>query len=307
MELRHLRYFVAVAEECHFGRAAARLHVTQSTLSTQVKSLEREMGGPVFVRTSRRVELTEAGELLLVEARRTLAQADRALEVARQSVRGETGSVRIGFAGIAVLEGPLSTDLRRFHLAHPRVELHVTELPPTAQAQGLRDGTLDIGYSPSDGIDEGADLVVRRVAQTTLSIALRHDHPRASTAAFTPADLEGERLIVYAADQHDDSVLNRFGAAQAEHRARAHMVTSTLGALTLASAGVGVAVIPAATQRIDLPELVYRPLRGMATEVDVVMLSRRGELTGSVREFVACRSPRAITSCSQHQPGPRTR
>ncbi|MFF3155360.1 hypothetical protein ACWC9H_09075 [Streptomyces sp. NPDC001251] len=70
---------------------------------------------------------------------------------------------------------------------------------------------------------------------------------------------------------------------------------------------MGVALIPAATQRIDLPDLVYRPLRGMATEVDVVMLSRRGELTGSVREFVACRSAREITSCSQHQPGPLTR
>lgn len=81
MELRHLRYFVAVAEECHFGRASTRLRVTQPTLSAQVQGLEREIGGPLFVRTSRRVELTGAGELLLVEARRVLAQADRALSV----------------------------------------------------------------------------------------------------------------------------------------------------------------------------------------------------------------------------------
>src|SRR4051812_13281730 len=112
-----------VAQERHFGRAATRLHVTQSTLSTQIQGLEREIGGPVFVRTSRRVELTEAGELLLVEARRALAQAGRALSIARQSVAGEIGAVRIGFSGVAVLEGVLTSDLHRFHRAHPRVDI----------------------------------------------------------------------------------------------------------------------------------------------------------------------------------------
>ncbi|MFE6886810.1 LysR substrate-binding domain-containing protein [Streptomyces sp. NPDC057694] len=283
MELRHLRYFVAVAEDCHFGRAAARLHVTQSTLSTQVKALEREVGGPVFVRTSRRVELTEAGELLLVEARRTLAQAGRALDVARQSVRGETGAVRIGFSGIAVLEGTLSADLHRFHLAHPRVELHVTELPPAAQVQGLRDGTLDIGYSPDNGLGDVDDLVVGRGVRTTLSIAVRHDHPLAAATSVAPADLEGENLVVYAADENDKNVLDRLGAGQ---WARVHLVTGTLGALLLASAGVGVALVPAATERIGLPEIVFRPLRDLAADVEVVRLSRPDELAGPVRAFV---------------------
>ncbi|MEU6844655.1 LysR substrate-binding domain-containing protein [Streptomyces sp. NPDC046716] len=283
MELRHLRYFVAVAEESHFGRAAARLHVTQSTLSTQVKALEREVGGPVFARTSRRVELTEAGELLLVEARRTLAQADRAMDVARQSVRGETGAVRIGFSGIAVLEGTLATDLHRFHLTHPRVELHVSEVPPAAQVQGLRDGTLDIGYSPDNGLGDVDDLVVRRGMRTTLSIAVRHDHPLATATSVGPADLEGQNLVVYAADENDESVLDHLGA---EQRTRVHRVTGTLGALVLASAGVGVAVVPAATERIGLPDLVYRPLRDMAADVEVLTLSRPDELAGPVRAFV---------------------
>lgn len=116
-KLRHLRYFATVADERHFGRASALLHITQSTLSTQVQALEREVGGLLFTRTSRRVELTEAGELLLPEARRALAQADRALQVARRSVRGETGAVRIGFSGVAVLQDALSDDLRLFHQA----------------------------------------------------------------------------------------------------------------------------------------------------------------------------------------------
>ncbi|MFF7331998.1 LysR substrate-binding domain-containing protein [Streptomyces sp. NPDC090306] len=291
MELRHLRYFVAVADESHFGRAAARLHVTQSTLSAQVKALEREVGGPVFVRTSRRVELTEAGELLLVEARRTLAQADRALDVARQSVRGEIGAVRIGFSGIAVLEGILPTDLSRFHEAHPRVELHVSELPPAAQVQGVRDGTLDIAYCPDNGLGDVDGLATRRRRRTALSIAVRRDHPLASAASVVPADLAGENLVVYAADHGDRSVLDRFEAGHVTHEGRVHLVTGTLGVLALASAGAGVAVVPGAAECIGLPGIVYRPLRDAAFDVEVVTLHRADELAGPVRAFVGSWDP----------------
>ena len=97
MDLRHLRYFLAVAEEGHFGRAAQRLHIVQSALSMQIRSLEEELGGPLFLRTSRRVELTEAGALLRAEAQRTLDQAAHAQQVVQRSLRGEMGTVRIGF------------------------------------------------------------------------------------------------------------------------------------------------------------------------------------------------------------------
>ncbi|MFQ6142058.1 LysR substrate-binding domain-containing protein [Streptomyces seoulensis] len=294
MELRHLRYFTAVAEERHFGRAAARLHVTQSTLSTQVQALEREVGGPVFVRTSRRVELTEAGELLLAEARRTLAQADRALSVARRSVSGEIGAVRIGFSGVAVLEGVLTADLRRFHRARPEVELSLTELPPAAQVEGVREGALDIGYSPGVGLDGVHDLTVIRRARTSLSVAVRHDHPLAARAAVTEDDLADEDLIVFAADEDDETVLARLRAAPGVRRARLRPVAGTLGVLALAAAGAGVAVVPTATERVTLPDLAYRPLRGTLAGVDVVTISRPDELSGPVRAFLArpaCATP----------------
>src|SRR3977135_156950 len=117
MELRHLRYFLAVAEEGHFGRAAQRLHIVQPALSMQIRALEAELGPPLFERTSRQVLLTEAGVLFRVEAERTIQQAARAKDVAQRAARGEVGSVRIGFVGNASFGGKLAADRSSFKFA----------------------------------------------------------------------------------------------------------------------------------------------------------------------------------------------
>ena len=148
MDLRHLRYFLAVAEEGHFGRAAQRLHIVQPALSMQIKALEEELGGPLFVRTSRKVELTDAGRLLQVEAQRTLEQADHARLTVQRSLRGETGHVRVGFAGNAVFSGKLTNDLRAFRRTYPDAELVVNEVAPLQQADAILAGQLDVGYTP---------------------------------------------------------------------------------------------------------------------------------------------------------------
>lgn len=285
MELRHLRYFVAVADERHFGRASVLLHITQSTLSAQVQALEREVGGSLFSRTSRRVELTEAGELLLPEARRALAQADRALQVARDSVHGETGTVRIGFSGVAVLQGVLSEDLRDFGRAHPRVGLTLSELPPAAQIQAVRDGALDLGYCPDLGLGDTDGLRVTRRATTPLSVALRTDHELASATAVTTSALSSHELIVFASGEEDETVLSRLWPAAEEDRSRVRLVGSTLGALALALAGTGVALVPTATERIALPGLTYRPLRGAPPGPDLLVIGRHDETSGAVRAY----------------------
>lgn len=286
MELRHLRYFVAVAEESHFGRAAERLHVTQSTLSIQIQGLEREIGGLLFVRTSRRVDLTDAGRLLLVEARRTLAQADRAIAVARESVTGEIGAIRIGFAGVAVLAGVLSEDLYRFRRAHPAVELNLVELPPAAQLDGIHSGTIDIGYCPDLGLRDTADFAVTHRATTPLVVAVRHDHPLAAAGSVTADDLIDQDLVVFAKTWGDMTLLPPLWPTSATHRARVHLVGSTLGVLALAASGAGVAVIPAATTRIHLPEIVYLPLPDSIAGPDLMVVSRAGEPSGPVRAFL---------------------
>ncbi|MEU3294428.1 LysR substrate-binding domain-containing protein [Streptomyces longwoodensis] len=286
MELRHLRYFVAVAEKRHFGRASALLHVTQSTLSAQVQALEREVGGRLFSRTSRRVELTEAGELLLPEARRALAQADRALQVARESVHGEMGTLRIGFSGVAVLQGVLSDDLRDFHRAHPRVGLALTELPPAAQIRAVRDGALDLGYCPDLGLDDTDGLQVAHRASTPLSVALRADHELASIPTVTTSALNTHELIIFAGSEEDETVISRLWPAAEEDRSRVRLVGSTLGALALALAGTGVALVPTATERIVLPGLIYRPLHAAPLGPDLLVLTRHAETSGAVNAYL---------------------
>lgn len=307
MELRHLRYFVAVAEERHFGRAAARLHVTQSTLSTQVQALEREVGGPLFHRTSRRVELTETGELLLTHARFTLAQAAHSLHVARQSAEGKIGVVRIGFSGVAVLQGELIADMHGFHLTHPKTELSLTELPPAAQVTAVRAGTLDVGYSPDLGLGDTDGLVLTRRTATSLSVAVRRDHELAAATSISAAELARWDLVVYATQEQEGHVLARLEPDADRTPSRVHLVSGTLGALALAAAGAGVAIVPTSTARIDLPEIVYRPLGEGATGPDLLTISRSGELSGPVRAFLdrswETGSPQADADRSD---GPRT-
>ena len=144
MDLRHLRYFVAVAEEEHFGRAAKRLHIVQPALSMQIRSLEEELGGPLFQRTSRRVVLTEAGKILPADARRLLAQADRVRTDVRRSLKGEIGSVRIGFVGATVFGDELIDDLRRFRQFRPDVEVYLNGVAPQQQAEALLNGELEV-------------------------------------------------------------------------------------------------------------------------------------------------------------------
>ncbi|WP_199406761.1 LysR family transcriptional regulator [Chromobacterium sp. ATCC 53434] len=137
MELRHLRYFLTLADEGHFGRAAEKLHIVQPALSAQIRSLEEELGVTLFARSTRKVELSDAGRILLIEARRTVEQAERAKSVMRRAARGETGVVRIGFVGNAVAAGRLSDDLLAFHAAWPDVAVDLHEMAPAAQLEAI--------------------------------------------------------------------------------------------------------------------------------------------------------------------------
>jgi DNA-binding transcriptional LysR family regulator len=249
----------------------------------QIRQLEDEVGGQLFTRTSRAVELTEPGRLLLPKARRLLDQADRTLHETRRSVLGEDGSLRIGFAGVAAYSGVLPSDLVAFHDTHPKVEIQLSELDPAAVVSALTSGAIDLGYTPE--IDPGLTAELDRVHRKRIAMtaAMRSNHPLAAHQHVTEASLQQETLIVPASRPEDATVVGRIQSS-GRILGRVELVPSALGVLALAAAGIGVAVVPADTARLALPGLVFRPLSD-AVGLDLVVISRPEETLGTVRAY----------------------
>lgn len=285
MDLRHLRYFLAVAEEGHFGRAAARLNIVQPALSMQIKALEEELGGALFVRTSRRVELTDAGVLLQIEARRTLEQADHTRLTVERALRGETGRVRVGFAGNAIFSGKLTADLRRFHQRYPDAELTIDEVGPQEQVEAIRAGHLDIGYTPSHSNILGTDLTVSRIGDWEMLVALPEDHPLVVHDGLTIDMLAGQPLVLYEAHDVHEHLFVLLTQKLGERCHIAYRAGSTLSTLAIAATGLGLALIPAPLQQVHIPGLVYRPLNEAQFTANLVMIGRAQEASATVNAY----------------------
>ncbi|MGU7770261.1 LysR substrate-binding domain-containing protein [Burkholderia sp. MR1-5-21] len=288
MDLRHLRYFVAVAEEEHFGRAAKRLHIVQPALSMQIRSLEEELGGPLFQRTSRRVLLTEAGSMLLEDARRLLAQADRVRQDVQRSLKGEIGSVRIGFVGHTVFGGDLIEDLRRFRQLYPDVELHLNEVAPRQQVEALLSGELDVAYGPSVLLPSDSRFRAERVGSWSLVLALADDHPLASKRRVSARDLQAERIILAATEKDEEGSMALARAIVGSTVRAIESASSTNALFAMVAAGMGIALVPAALARMPVPGLIVRPLSGASRVAVIVRLSRAEETSGAVRAYLDC-------------------
>jgi DNA-binding transcriptional LysR family regulator len=194
VELRHLRYFVAVAEELHFGRAAERLHLSQPPLSQQIRRLEELLGYPLFMRTSRSVQLTNAGEAYLERARRTLRNVQRDIDETRSIGQGEVGSLHIGFVGSAMLS-TLPGILRAYREAYPRVRLHLHESFTARVVRELENGTLDAGIL-RDG-DTAKTLNIQPLLTEPYLAVLPATHKLAKQKSISPAVLRDEPFVYY--------------------------------------------------------------------------------------------------------------
>jgi DNA-binding transcriptional LysR family regulator len=286
MDLRHLRYFLAVAEEGHFGRAAERLHIVQPALSMQIRALEMELGATLFERTSRRVLLTEAGALFRVEAERTVQQAARAKDVAQRAGRGELGSVRVGFVGNAAFAGKLAADVSSFKLSHPRVEIELTELSPLRQVEAVLLGHLDAGYASEFHYTQERELAVDRLGGWPWMVAMRSNHPLMERSAVSPKDLRNEAFVVYAARPADEGQVKLLRQVLGKEPRVLHHVPNTLTVLTLAAAGVGLALVPGSLQAVNIPNITYRRLTNCSLQCDLVLVSRRNESSRAARRFI---------------------
>lgn len=194
MELRHLRYFIAVAEELHFGRAAARLHITQPSLSVQIRDLERAVGAPLLARSGRRVQLTEAGRAFLAGARLAVAQVELAIQDARRAYRGEIGQLTLGFVGSAAYR-VLPHLLRTFRATHPDVTLRLSAMTTKEQLAALSERRIDLGLLRLPVEDAG--LAWHVVASEPLMAVLPAHHLLATLAQIPLGALASEPFILY--------------------------------------------------------------------------------------------------------------
>jgi DNA-binding transcriptional LysR family regulator len=260
-ELRLLRYFVAVAEELHFGRAATRLHITQPSLSRAVRELERELGADLLTRTKRSVRLTEAGRALLQEAPRALEEVERACELARGAARGEAGQLRLGFLPSANVS-LVPALVRESRKASPHLLLRLHELFDDQQLAALSERRLDLGILRAPRPDD--ELVFEPLLREHLSLAVARDHRLASRRRVSYSDLRHEGLIIWprsmAAQTYDSVIEACRTAGFSPHVVQEADSSQTI--IGLVAAGVGVAVLASSYSARSGEDVVFLPIAG---------------------------------------------
>ncbi len=283
MELHRLRYFLAVAEELHFGRAAERLHIVQSALSKQVSALERELEVELLDR-SHGVALTPAGRTLRDEARVILLQADRAFALTKAVARGEIGSLSIGFI-ISAMWCVLPPVLREHRRLNPDLSFHLNELGSPQQLDLLRDGSLDVGFVRALALDPHLEL--EPIWREKIVVALADDHPAAANEVVDLAELKDEAFILQARSLGPPGLHEIFTSMclDAGFTPRLEEANSTAG-LSMVSMGLGVALVPESAQDTAFPGITFRPLTKATPELDLVMAYRPDSASSALRAFI---------------------
>jgi DNA-binding transcriptional LysR family regulator len=291
MELRHLRQFVVVAEEGHITRAAERLGMQQPPLSQRIKAIETEIGVQLFRRKARGVELTEAGRVFFERSRATLAQYDGAFEATRSAARGEQGRLRVGVMPTALFHPFVPFFIRAFRTAFPLVLLTLDECLRNEALERLRGGQMDVALMRA-APDDSQNFVVNPLLIEPMIVALPSDHAMArrkrGSAPIALKDLAGETFIIYARQLGPTFYEATMAAClKAGFTPRlgqeAPRITS---ALSLVAVGLGIALVPACMQRMTMDGVAYRGLKGSQPKAVLTLVSRRGEPSPVVRNFV---------------------
>ncbi|MEG3863168.1 LysR family transcriptional regulator [Microcoleus sp. herbarium12] len=285
MELRHLRYFIAVAEELNFTRAAERLHMAQPPLSQQIQHLEAELGFQLFRRTKRTVVLTEAGQVFFEESQKIMLQVDRAIQLGKQTSRGELGQLTVGFVSSAA-HNVVPAILQAFRTRCPAVKLELHELTTNEQLQRLRFGQIDIGFvrPPIEEDAINSEIVFRE----PLIVALPETHPAADSGAFVELrELSAEPFILFPRSQapglYDAIVSLCLQAGFSPIAGQEAIQMQTI--ISLVAASMGVAIVPASMQNFQRSGVVYKSLPESTCTVAIALIWRRHP-TEAVQRFL---------------------
>ncbi len=287
MEFRQLQYFLAVAEELNFSRAAKRLNMAQPPLTRQIHQLEQELGVELFYRTKRRVELTDAGRLFLEESRRILEQVEQGVRVAQRASRGEIGRLVVGFEGSSAYD-IVPTSLKTYRERFPGVELIVLGMTTGKQMQALHAGQIGAGFlvPPLRGKDK--ELVIEAVLQEPLVLALPETHPLASQPRVRVKALSTEPFVMAQRDSgcglYDQvlAVCLRAGFSPKVTQEVNEMQVM----LGFVAAGLGVALLSASVKHFQRPGVVYRELQPSQPEVALAIAWRRDNPSSVLHAFL---------------------
>ena len=288
MELRHLRYFVAVAHEGHVTRAAEKLHIQQPPLSQQIRALEREIDAALFVRHPRGVSLTDAGRSFLADAEQILAQAEHAKIRARRTARGEVGRIAVGFTTSAPFHPLVARAIREFRGNRPNVSFVLEESSSGDMVSGLRDDRLDVAFIRS-GLVDPEGITVHPLLQEDMVAAFPARHPLTKRARLTLKDLADETLILYRRPDgrglYDVIIADCAEAGFSPHVGQeAPRIVSTLN---LVAAGLGITIVPASLSRLPLEGVTYKPLTGRpGIKVPLNLACRADERSAATLAFI---------------------
>lgn len=292
IELRHLRYFLAVADELHFGRAAERLGMSQPPLSQQIRQLEQDIGAQLLVRTSRRVELTEAGRLLREHAQDILQRLDQATLAVRRAQQGQSGELRIGLTRAT----PLSPDIPRAIFAYrqqfPDVHLQLAEMNSLQQIDALVERELHVGFLRRRTLP--AALASQRLFHDPLSLVLRADHPALkrrrgrSPGPVALKDFADEPFVAFKRDVgagiHDDVIVLCRSAGFSPRIVQEAGEASTI--ISLVASGLGMSILPASCSQMHIDGACFVPLSDRQASSEIHLAWRRDGQTPLLRHFI---------------------
>lgn len=286
MELRQMRYFLALAEERNFGRAAARLHMAQPPLTRQIRSIEEELGAALFLRTSKGVQLTAAGETLLAEVPNILALAQRSEERTRLAGQGMAGRLEIGTFGSGILS-VVPRVMASFHRLRPNVAMSLRNMTKAEQIQALRERRISVGFARL--VPAEPDLQIEAVLREPMLVALHEGHPLCQSSAITVRDLSDQPMIIYPKISMSglaQSVIDAFRRGGGRLRIEQE-VEDAVTAIAMVSSGLGLCITTESAGSLRLHGVAYRPFKSAhLKDIEMSCFYRKDDQSPVVQAFV---------------------
>jgi DNA-binding transcriptional LysR family regulator len=309
MELRHLRYFVAVAEELSFTRASERLHIGQPPLSQQIQALEEEIGATLFDRSRRTIRLTEAGRIFLDDARRILRLTDQAAETAHRVQRGEIGQIKIGFTKSSAFTEIFPQIIQTYRSRYPNVNLLFHEMSTMRQLSGLSDYSLDVGFiRPAPETEIPSNFSLALLERHPLAVVVHEGHRLIKAKRVSLNELKDEGIIMFPRDEGTtlNPLVHRLCTEAGFEPKIAMEAREAATIIGLVAAGCGIAILPYVFHTIGIKGTHFRLIGSSTAMTDLTLASRSHEASSTTRAFleIAKELTKSTVSAMSYPPSP---